>query len=172
MKLGILIFAISFGLAVLFATQWNEPSCVELGFGHDCDIGSDKPTAPWKVNQVLKVAAIKENSRVFDSWEEHETNRVKYTSAKLHSTHGVYTINIFPDSVTYWYRPHGQEWSLYTWADHDMDGEVDFGLVSDIMDKQARRFDGDFRIGLEFKPLYQKLYDRHLSAMIAELNKR
>jgi|GEM_PF-1279474 hypothetical protein len=179
---GILVFVIVFSLTALFFYRglpltmgWFEkelPTCVEQGFGEGCENGSDKPIAPGKVNRVLNVAANNENAHIFDSWEVIDTDRVKYTSARLYTAHGVYTINIFPASVTYLYRPYGQEWSNYTWADHGMDGEVDFGLVSDIMDKEARRFDIDFKIGSEYKPLYQKLYDRHLSAMIAELDRR
>jgi hypothetical protein len=180
---GLLVFLVVVASAVMFTWDFlsrsavqkffYEPSsCVEQGFGVDCEQGSDEPIPVWEVSRFVTEMRNKENLHRFDSWKEIETNRIRYISATIATKEGVYAINLFPDSVTYWYKPRGYKYSLYTWADHDIDGAVDFGLMGDPTQNHPYRFDAEFKIGMQFQSEYQKLYNRHFARIRNELARR
>lgn len=143
--------------------------CEDFGFTKDCKMKSSVAQMPSKVQNMVKMIRDSSNSSKFSSYQYIDVNRVQYTSVKVGSEEGTYTINVFPDSVTYWFKKSGDAENTLTWADHDFDGKVDMGFYGDIVGNNPKRFDADFKVGIQYRPLYQMLYNHHFSIIAEKL---
>lgn len=179
-SLLVLVFA---GLLLIWATNPSDKdnlpqnvttsrkfvSCEDFGFTKDCKFKSSVVEMPGKVQAMVRMIRDSSNSSKFLSYQYIDVNRVQYTSVKIQSAEGTYTINVFPDSVTYWFKKTGEAQNSLTWADHDFDGKVDMGYYGDIVGNNPRRFDADFKVGIQYGPFYQMLYNHHFSNIAENL---
>ncbi|HMQ01815.1 MAG TPA: hypothetical protein PKD79_01950 [Candidatus Doudnabacteria bacterium] len=168
--LGVFITAVSVSLflVIYFRSVEQANFCEELRLGPDCST-HNRPAPARDVRLLISTVRSPHQAHLFASRREIFTNRVSYIEARLPTVDGVYTINVFPDSVTYWFRDHSSESSNFTWADHEFDGMVDFGAIGDVSALDAKHYDIDFRKGLHWKNGYQQLYNFRLRAILIEL---
>lgn len=173
-RVGVALFLLTVALGLLLVTVWTSSSKLNLSQSQASSINLNSKLVNSSVSKerlgnMVSLIRNKQNESKFSFYEVVDANRVEYTSVRLQDGLGVYTINVFPDSVTYWYKQHNQPESRLTWSDHDMDGEVDFGVVGDIAGKNPKRFDVDFRVGLNHRGFYQALYNDHFEVIATKL---
>jgi hypothetical protein len=164
------IAALVFMASVLFVSWWNTnpnqlPDCGNKPDGPDCTRASTiRPQSVMALRGMIKDLA---HANKFERRESGTTNGVSFTSVRFHSRAGLYTIHLFKDSLTIWFRTNTESRTSLTLGDHEFDGFIDYGHRGDPMDPGAQKFDGDLGEGLEYRQPYQKLYEQHF-AVIAE----
>ena len=167
---GLAVASLVFMASVLFVGWWNSspkqlPDCGNKSDGPDCTRAST--IRPQSVMVLRSIMLNIDQANKFERRESGTTNGVSFISVRFHSKAGLYTIHLFKDSLTIWFRTNNESRTSLTLSDHEFDGFIDHGHRGDPMDLGAENFDGDLREGLEYRQAYQKLYEQHF-AVIAE----
>lgn len=167
--------AIVFGIAICVGTivlvsvsgHRGLPDCGDAPVGPHCILSSK--IRPQSVVNLQIMVRTPSSANRFDSRTEGNTNGIHFTTVRLPTNGGIYSIHVFQNSVNYWFRPDNKSSVALTLADHDFDGFVDHGHIGDIMDENPQIFDEDLKQGLQYRKYYQELYERHFTVIADQL---
>ena len=173
-RVGFALFLLVVALGLSMVVWWRldkipVPACGEVVAGRDCILLPPKLDMGVKVKQIVALIRDDNNRGRFAKYDFLTVNQIQYTSVKVVSQEGTYSIHVFPNSVTYWFKKRGAEENTLTWADHEFDGQVDFGVSGDISDRSSRNFDGDLKMGLQYHKFYQHHYNKHMEVIAYQL---